>query len=374
MKAVRSQIAVKKPISYSYTSKRTLSSNNSFRPVFTSISRHPKKAHHVMPPTSQHIPCVQPQISKASLTISATSLNNTKSQQPTVHSIYEPKTGTWQYLVADFTTLQAIIIDPVLDYDACTHTISTRTADSLISMIAQHGYTISKILETHAHADHLTAASYLQHRLEKIQSNKPPICIGKRITQIQEVFGARYGVKKEEWNGVFDELFEDGEEFEIGKVRVRVVHLPGHTPDHVGYIVGDNVFCGDSIFHADIGTARCDFPGGNARDLYRSVQKLMHLPDHVKIWTGHDYVSKEREEPVAWTSVREHKERNKWLAQDIKIEQFVERRMEKDRRLAAPKLLHPSLQVNIRAGRLPSLTNLGHRFLSLPLRVEGGLW
>lgn len=136
----------------------------------------------------------------------------------------------------------------------------------------------------------------------------------------------------------------------------------------------DNVFCGDSLFQADIGTARCDFPGGNASDLYRSVQKLVQLPDHFRIWTGHDYVSKEREEPMAYMTVREHRELNKWLAQDVTLKQFVERRMEKDKGLAAPRLLHPSLQMNIRAGRLPNVTDLGHRFLRLPLRTEGEIW
>ncbi|OAK97192.1 Metallo-hydrolase/oxidoreductase [Phaeosphaeriaceae sp. SRC1lsM3a] len=314
-------------------------------------------------------------MSKASLSTSITLPKVSKPQQPTIHSTYDPKTGTWQYLVADPITLQAVLIDSVLDYDASTQTISTQFADTLLSQIVQHGYTVSKILETHAHADHLTAASYLQHRLEQMQGSRPPICIGKRITQVQEMFGARYGVLEEEWIGTFDEHFEDDEEFDIGEVRVEVVHLPGHTPDHVGYVIGvDNVFCGDSLFHADIGTARCDFPGGNARDLYHSVQKLMQLPDHVKIWTGHDYVSKEREEPVAWMIVREHKERNMWLAQDVTMAQFVERRSKKDERLAAPRLLHPSLQLNIRAGRLPRLTDTGQRFLRLPLKVEGEMW
>lgn len=161
-----------------------------------------------------------------------------KLQSPIVHPIYEATSGTWQYLVADPESLQAIVIDTVLDYNSSTQTISTTTADSLLSTITQHGYTITKILETHAHADHLTAAAYLQHRLEQTQGFRPPIGIGKRILQVQEMFGKRYGVPEEEWKGAFDELFDDGEEFALGEMRVEVVHLPGHTPDHVGYVVG----------------------------------------------------------------------------------------------------------------------------------------
>lgn len=164
-----------------------------------------------------------------------------RAQSPSIHPTYEPNTGTWQYLIADPSSLTAVIIDPVLDYDAGSQAISTRTADSLLSLVNSHKYTIAKILETHAHADHLTAASYLQHRLEKIQGSKPPIGIGKRIVKVQEMFGARYGVPEDEWRSAFDELFKDEEEFNVGELGVKVIHLPGHTPDHVGYVVGGKI-------------------------------------------------------------------------------------------------------------------------------------
>jgi glyoxylase-like metal-dependent hydrolase (beta-lactamase superfamily II) len=159
-------------------------------------------------------------------------------QEPTIHSSYEPKTGTWQYVVTDPSTHKAVIIDAVLDYDPSTQAISTETADALLSLIADRGYEIVKILETHAHADHLTAAAYLQKQIEQRQGYRPPICIGKRITQVQDLFGQRYGVPVEEYNGVFDKLFDDDESFEIGSLTATVMHLPGHTPDHLGYIIG----------------------------------------------------------------------------------------------------------------------------------------
>ncbi|KAF2875555.1 beta-lactamase-like protein [Massariosphaeria phaeospora] len=297
------------------------------------------------------------------------------SQEPTIHSAYEPQTGTWQYIVGDTATLRAIIIDPVLDYDAATHALSTHTADALLALVDANGYTVDRILETHVHADHLTAAAYLQSRLAELQGgNRPRICIGKRITNVQKVFGARYGVPVEEYEGAFDVLLEDGEEFAVGGLSVTVMPLPGHTPDHIGYMVGANVFCGDSLFHADLGSARCDFPGGSAAALYKSAQKLLRLPEHVKIWTGHDYVSKERATPVPCLTVRNHRARNKHFAQGVTQPEFVARREERDAMLAEPKLLHAALQVNIRAGRLPRPTALGLCLLHLPLKLEGAGW
>ncbi|KAF2004992.1 Metallo-hydrolase/oxidoreductase [Amniculicola lignicola CBS 123094] len=294
-------------------------------------------------------------------------------QEPTIHSVYETKTGTWQYVVVDPSTKKAVVIDAVLDYDPATQVISTEAADGLLSLISEKGYKIEKILETHAHADHLTAASYLQKQIEQQQGYKPPICAGKRITQVQDLFGAKYGVPAQEYRGVFDKLFDDEERFEIGNLTATATHLPGHTPDHLGYIVGENVFCGDSIFHTDIGTARADFPGGSATSLYESGRKLLRLPEHFKIWPGHDYPSEDRA-PIASVSVKEHKEHNKHLANDTTQQEFVLMREERDSGLAAPKLLHPSLQFNIRAGQLPSPTPAGQRFLRLPLKLKPSEW
>jgi len=162
-------------------------------------------------------------------------LYSLKPHEPCIHSIYEPRTGTWQYVVADPLTKKAIIIDSVLDYDPATQKISTSTADAILSLVAQNGYHVDKIVETHAHADHLTAASYLQHRLSQMQGSKPAIGIGKRITQVQELFAQRYGITANEYEDVFDNLFEDEETFQIGQLTAKVIHLPGHTPDHIGY-------------------------------------------------------------------------------------------------------------------------------------------
>jgi glyoxylase-like metal-dependent hydrolase (beta-lactamase superfamily II) len=313
---------------------------------------------------------------------------------PTIHEIFEKTSGTWQYLVADPKTSKAVIIDPVLDYDSATQAITTEAADAILSKAKEMGYKIDKILETHAHADHLTAASYLQTRLATDQGFKPPVCIGKRIEQVQTLFAKRYGVPAKEYVRVFDRLFDDDEVFSIGELSAKAIHLPGHTPDHLGYMIGgkrsipfhpcpflpqilkrapENLFCGDSLFHIDIGTARCDFPGGSARDLYASGRKLLSLPDHYKIWTGHDYPPEGRSEPVPWMSVRDHKTLNKHLKEGICEEEFVALRRERDDGLKAPRLLHQSLQINIRAGRLPKVEESGFRFLHVPL-VVGGEW
>ncbi|OQE16509.1 hypothetical protein PENFLA_c027G08431 [Penicillium flavigenum] len=294
---------------------------------------------------------------------------STMSSEPVIHDVFEPTSGTWQYLIADPSTSAAVIIDPVLNYDPATQAVATHAADSLLSLIKEKGYKIDKILETHAHADHLTAASYLQKRLAQDQDHMPPICIGKRIEQVQKLFAERYGVLEEEYKGIFDRLFDDDETFTIGTLKGQAIHLPGHTPDHLGYKIGDNLFCGDSLFHVDIGTARCDFPGGDANDLFRSGRKLLSLSDHVKIWTGHDYPPQGRSDPVPWMSVQDHKKLNKHLKDGISEEEFVALRKERDAGLAAPKLLHQSLQINIRAGRLPSPTKFGQRLLHLPLKL-----
>ncbi|KAF7527973.1 hypothetical protein PCG10_001907 [Penicillium crustosum] len=295
------------------------------------------------------------------------------STEPVIHHVFEPTSGTWQYLIADPSTSTAVIIDPVLNYDPATQAVTTQAADSLLSLIKGKGYKIDKILETHAHADHLSAASYLQKHLAQDQGHKPPICIGKRIEQVQKLFAERYGVPQEEYKAIFDRLFDDDETFTIGNLKGKAIHLPGHTPDHLGYMIGDNLFCGDSLFHVDIGTARCDFPGGDANDLFRSGRKLLSLPDHFKIWTGHDYPPDGRD-PVPWVSVQGHKKLNKHLKDGISEEEFVTLRKERDAGLAAPKLLHQSLQVNIRAGHLPAPTKFGHRLLHIPLKLTGEAW
>jgi len=187
--------------------------------------------------------------------------------EPVVHTCFEPKTSTWQYVVADPTTKTAVIIDPVLNFDPVRNAISTETADGLLALVKEKGYTVDRLLETHTHADHLTAACYLHSQLESTSGKKPPVSIGKRIGAVQERFGKRYGIDKSEYEGVFDKLLDDDEVFSIGAIEAKALHLPGHTPDHMGYLIGSNVFCGDSLFNCDVGSARCDFPEGDAHAL-----------------------------------------------------------------------------------------------------------
>ncbi|KAM3065065.1 hypothetical protein ACMFMG_006173 [Clarireedia jacksonii] len=300
------------------------------------------------------------------------SVTRKKAQEPLIHDVFHTGTGTWQYVVVHPATSAAAIIDPVLDFDPASCAVSTESADSLLSLITEKGYRVEHILETHAHADHLSAASYLQNRLFKHSGPRPSIGIGSRIHQVQSLFSKVYGITQEEYQGKFDKLFDDDEVFQIGGMQVTAIHLPGHTPDHMGYMIGKNVFCGDSLFMADLGTARCDFPGGNAHDLFKSTTKLLSMPEDVKIWTGHDYPAEPRNTPQSWMFVKDHRERNKHVMVGTTEQEFVAMRTERDKMLAAPRLLHPSLQINIRAGRLPTPTLTGHRLLYLPLAVKDG--
>merc|ERR1712014_482272 len=240
----------------------------------------------------------------------------------------------------------------------------------ILSLINSKHYRIVRVLETHAHADHLTAASYLQDALARQQGFRPPVCIGKRIRTVQQAFGQRYGVPAQELEEAFDLLLEDGEVFYIGNLKVEVTHLPGHTPDHIGYMIADNVFCGDSVFIADLGTARCDFPGGDAKALYDSTRKLLSLPDHYRIWTGHDYPTSERQTPVPFMSVGDQKKQNRYLGDAVTATDFEKMRRERDAVLNEPKLLHPSLQINIRGGKMPRAAPDGQRYMHLPLKFS----
>ncbi|KAK3687284.1 beta-lactamase-like protein [Podospora appendiculata] len=310
-------------------------------------------------------------------------------QPPTIHPVFEPQTCTWQYVVADPSTNAALIIDSVLDFDPARNLITTTTADALLTLVREKGYTVERILETHAHADHLTAAKYLQRQLQLSQgggeAKRPLVCIGKRISEVQARFAARYGIPTDECDGAFDHVFEDDEVFALGELEVKALHLPGHTPDHMGYLIGENGFCGDSIFNSDVGSARCDFPGGNANELYNSASKLFALPDSFKIWTGHDYPpggdDGGRQGPVPYTTVGDQKQANKHLKAGTTREQFVAWRTTRDAALGEPRLLHQALQFNIRAGKLPAATAASHggavdRLLHVPIKMAGvaGVW
>lgn len=275
------------------------------------------------------------------------------------HTFFHSPTSTWQYVVADSETKDAILIDIALDFDPATSSITTTTADALLRFVDSQGYKVNKILETHAHADHLTAAQYLKQRLQA------PVGIGKGIKAVQARFGDIYGIPKAELDCAFDELLEDGESFSLGRSQCSVVHLPGHTPDHVGYRCGSFIFVGDSIFLPDVGSARADFPGGSVSDLYESAQKLLALPDDVRIFSGHDYPTEGRAHSCSST-VAEQKAMNKHLREGTKHGDFSRMRSERDSGLSAPKLLHHSLQVNVRGGHLPRPERTGERFFKVP--------
>ncbi|RAH85815.1 Metallo-hydrolase/oxidoreductase [Aspergillus japonicus CBS 114.51] len=302
-----------------------------------------------------------------------TTLASTSPTTPTIHALFEPQTSTWQYLVVDPTTSTAAIIDPVLDYDPTTQTIRTSTADALLAFIAQEGYTISHILETHIHADHLTAAAYLQSRLLETQpaastpQSRVPICAGQRIQHVQTLFAQRYSIPEAEYRTTaFDKLFQDDERFQIGSLGAVALHLPGHTPDHLGYMVGDNIFAGDSLFNPDIGTARCDFPGGSAESLWASGRRVLGMAPETKVWAGHDYPPAGRA-VVPFGTVEDHRRLNQHLKDGVGREEFLRVRRERDAGLGEPRLLHAALQVNVRGGRLPAPVGAGTLMLGLAM-------
>jgi glyoxylase-like metal-dependent hydrolase (beta-lactamase superfamily II) len=296
-------------------------------------------------------------------------------QEPQIHSVFEPVTATWQYIVADPTSNSAVIIDPVLDYDKSGE-ISTKSADKLLKVVATHGYTVCRILETHAHADHLSASRYLQNVLAKAQpaDSRPQVSIGERIREVQEALSRSYDIPRSDLTNAFDYTFGDDEVFNIGSLEARVIHLPGHTPDHIGYVIGANVFTGDSIFNPDVGSARCDFPGGSAVELYGSMQKLFSFPGHFKLYTGHDYPPETRGESlegdagkaVPFTTVETQKMSNKHVKPGVEMDEFVKWRSDRDIGLGEPKLLQQAMQVNLRGGRLPATSTERFKFANVP--------
>lgn len=283
--------------------------------------------------------------------------------QPRVHAQFDEATHTVSYVVWDPATCRAAIIDPVLDYDHRTGRVSHRSADDLLGFVADQGLSVDWVLETHAHADHLSAAPYLKEK------TGAPIGIGARITEVQRTFAPVFGLDDVSGDGrEFDRLFRDGETIALGGLQVQVMHTPGHTPACVSYRIGEAVFVGDTLFMPDYGTARADFPGGDARTLYRSIHRLLALPDATRLYLCHDYKAPGRDH-FAWeTTVGEEKTHNIHVGGGVDEASFVAMREARDSTLAAPVLLLPSLQVNIRAGRLPDPDRDGRRFLRIPLK------
>ncbi|KAK1068779.1 hypothetical protein LTR74_005437 [Friedmanniomyces endolithicus] len=297
--------------------------------------------------------------------------------EPIVHTIWEPITGTWQYIVSDPATKETAMVDTVLVYNKETGLISTASADKLLDIVKDNGYIVTYILESHAHADHLSASRYLQWMLSQRQNERRPlVCIGEHINQVQATLGQIYDIPESELYDAFDYTFSDGKTFRLGNIQAQVLHLPGHTPDHVGYIIGSNTFTGDSIFNPDVGSARCDFPGGSATALYRSAGKLLSLPGHYRLYTGHDYPPKERRGEgskqsgaIPYTTVERQSKENKHVKLGTREDEFVKMRNERDSTLSEPKLLRQSMHVNLRGGRLPACSTEGFKIEQIPAGV-----
>lgn len=284
---------------------------------------------------------------------------------PAVQAFFDPATHTVTYLVSDPATGQAAIVDPVLDFDPAAARTSTRSADAVLAAVRDQGLTLAWVLETHAHADHLTAAHHIHER------TGAPVVIGQRIDAVQKTFAPLFDARDVHPDGsAFDRLVADGETLQLGGLEITVIHTPGHTPACVSYLIGDAVFVGDTLFMPDYGTARADFPGGDARTLYRSIQKLLALPGETRVFVGHDYLPRDGRAHFAWeTTIAAEREANIHVGGGRSEDEFVAMREARDATLGAPALILPSLQVNIRAGELPPMENDGRRYLKTPLNT-----
>jgi glyoxylase-like metal-dependent hydrolase (beta-lactamase superfamily II) len=287
------------------------------------------------------------------------------SMRPEVKAFFDEATNTFSYVVTDPATRKCAVIDSVLDYDPASGHTDKRSADAIIAFIEENGLDTEWIIETHVHADHLSAAPYIKQRLGGKMG------IGEKVTVVQDVFGKIFnaGTEFQRDGSQFDHLFKDGERFELGSIEARAIHTPGHTPACMTWVIGDAAFVGDTLFMPDYGTARCDFPGGDARHLYRSIQKIFALPDETRIFMCHDYKAPGRDEYRYETSVGEEKRNNVHVHEGVDEDAFVAMRTERDRKLGMPKLIIPSVQVNMRAGELPPAEDNGLRYLKVPLDI-----
>ena len=284
--------------------------------------------------------------------------------QPSVQAFFDHATNTVSYIVHDPATKKAAIIDPVLDFTPRNGRIAATSADALLAAAADQGLDILYVLETHAHADHLSAA----HHLRAITG--APVVIGAQITQVQAIFGALFEADDVTHDGAaFDRLVQDGDSLQLGNLSINVLHTPGHTPACVTYVIGDAAFVGDTMFMPDYGTARADFPGGSAHALYGSIRKILDLPPETRIFVGHDYLPKGRSEYVWETTVADQRAHNVHMHDGISEAEFIAMRTARDKTLEAPQLILPALQVNIRAGALPPASPGGHVYLRLPINA-----
>ena len=284
---------------------------------------------------------------------------------PDVKAFFDDATNTVSYVVREPEGRTCAIIDSVLDYDQAAGRTNTQSADDIIAWVKSENLVVAWILESHVHADHLSAAPYLQEHLGG------QIGIGANITMIQDTFGKIFneGTKFQRDGSQFDALFKDGDSFHIGQMRADVLHTPGHTPACLTYVIGDAAFVGDTLFMPDFGTARCDFPGGSAEDLYASIQKILALPDETRIFVGHDYKAPGRDE-FAWeTTVGEQKALNVHIGEGRPMDEFVAMREERDAKLGMPRLILPSLQTNMRAGHLPEPEDNGKSYFKVQINT-----
>ncbi|MEK9605575.1 MAG: MBL fold metallo-hydrolase [Gammaproteobacteria bacterium] len=281
---------------------------------------------------------------------------------PDVRAFFDPATWTLTYIVKDPNSSSCAIVDSVLDYEAASGRTKTKSADQVIAMVESENLTVEWILETHVHADHLSAAPYLHNKLGG------KIGIGAHITDVQNIFGNLFNAEPEfrRDGSQFDHLFTDGDTFAIGGLTATAMHTPGHTPACMTYHIGDALFVGDTMFMPDFGTARCDFPGGDARVLYQSIQRLLALPPETRMFMCHDYMPNGREMQYE-TTVGEQKASNLHVHDGVSEDEFVAMRSAKDKTLSMPTLILPSVQVNMRAGELPPAEDNGVRYLKIPL-------
>jgi glyoxylase-like metal-dependent hydrolase (beta-lactamase superfamily II) len=285
---------------------------------------------------------------------------------PSVQAFFDPATSTVTYLVSDPATQAAAIIDPVLDYEPKAARTSTASADAVATAAAARGLKIEWVLETHAHADHLSAGEYLRGKLGA------KVGIGAHIVEVQKAFKPLFNASDVVTDGsAFDTLFNNGDEFRIGSMLARVIHTPGHTPACITYVIGDAAFVGDTMFQPDYGTARADFPGGDAATLYRSIRKILDLPPATRIFTGHDYLPAGRGTPAWESTVGQQRSSNVHIKDSVSEAAFVAMRTARDATLAPPLLILPSLQVNIRAGAMPPPDSDGQVYLRLPVNKLG---
>lgn len=287
--------------------------------------------------------------------------------QPEIRAFFDEPTNTVSYLVWNPGTMRGVVIDPVLDFDPASGVVDDGSVNELLRAAEEQGIAINWVLETHVHADHLSGAPLIKQR------TGAKVAIGEHVRDVQTIFRPIFGaadVKAD--GGDFDRLLKDGDRLDVGGLGIEVIYTPGHTPACVSYKIGDAVFVGDTMFMPDYGTARTDFPGGNARDLYRSIRKLLSLPPETRLFMCHDYKAPGRDEYAWETTVEAERRDNRHIHDGVGEDEFVAMREERDRTLCTPRLLIPSIQVNMRAGRFPPAEQDGVRYLRVPVTLKEG--